>query len=179
MFNLKKLQAEIIEEFTKNSGMSVITDLSTFRAMLIIEGYEDSFNRGAVGAYHRGKKEIYYCPNNYKGFANDEAYLLSSLFHEIAHATQVALDRSLPHLFLMRGEEVVAETVAQRLMDLCGLSTNVSTKLSKEYIESWSTFADQDLFAKWNKEIDKAMGYILTHWLPEFSAKYKVHKEAI
>lgn len=170
---LTQIQETLLAELRQTTGIEFkvgITEVSLFYSRTTLK----TPVKGLCGSYcvlvKSDERVINWIPENNKTSAT------TTLFHELAHATNRFLGRKKSNERETKAEtafeEMVAEVTAFHLTKYFMLDTIQSTFNSLNYISEWDVYLLPDENLKVHREADKAMKYILSNWLPDFNEKF-------
>jgi len=186
MTEITAIQKEIIAEFEKRSGISILIGKEHLHAAIIEAQLDLSSMGSARGAYVFKpsaliQEVIHWCPDNMDERREDMAYMTGTLFHEMAHATQIRerLNRRFHPTMRNWMEETTVEMTAKRLSEHFNLLTPKAYERHNDYIGNWGMFLGSFERKACEEHSKAAMEYILQHWLPDFNKAYGNHKKAV
>lgn len=159
-------QVEFLQRIRQVSGVAVVQDKGTAFALLgpKMAGTEGVFVSKQKNPQFIVDVIVLNCDAN-------DPYWYSTLFHELAHASGTAdkLNRvgitGQVDALIYSFEELVAESVARRIMDRLGLSTDATRARSAKYLEQYSNnmayLIDTDQL---QRDVDAAESMVLS-WI--------------
>jgi len=160
-------QDAILLKIRDKSGIAIVQDKGT---AFIVLGPKMSITEGVFVSQERNPR--FKCDVIVLNTGANSVHWYSVLFHELAHATgttnrlsRIGISGNILDAVIYSYEEIVAESVARRVMERLGLATPETREASAKYINHYSmrieTLINQD---RLTKDIDAAETLLMT-WL--------------
>jgi hypothetical protein len=166
---MKYTQDEILAKVAESTGLEISEDVGLFFHIMNIPFGKPRAIKGAFCQL----KEMGFSKNAiFMNLDRNDPYWYNVLFHELAHSTGIKFNR--PGVVILENrlltdrnwEEVLAETVAMRLMEYFGMATEETRAESMKYIESYNYGGMLDFACpcpELNTWIDESYNEVLKH----------------